>query len=349
MKTTTQGKAVVSRARFATQRPRNWRSERMGNGRLGTWLIAGVVGALALAGGATAQTQTRIVMAGSSSGGTAHLFFASLAPLLNKYIPGMEASARTGGAVENIALIERGGVQIAVAGPGDAQAVLGKEGLEKSRIRTVFAMFHIPFHIVVPKDSPIHSFADLKGKRVSIGIRAGGEANLFLRLLDLYGMKESDLKLEFLGKGEGMNAYKDGSVDAMTFLCPLPCPIVTELATHPRGVRIVPITADEVAKIRAKYDWYTPYTIEKSWYTNALKDDAKDTPTFTEWIYVAARDDFPEETAYEIAKVLGDKHDELVAAFRAANSSTAENTAKFPGFKLHPGTARYLREKGLIK
>ena len=152
---------------------------------------------------AFAQTPTRLVMAGSSSGGTAHLFFASLAPLLNKYVPGMEASARTGGAVENVALLERGGVQIAVAGPGDAQAVLGKEGLDKSRIRTVFAMFHIPFHIVVPADSPIKSFADLKGKRVSVGIRAGGEANLFLRLLELYGMKESDVKIEFLGKGEG--------------------------------------------------------------------------------------------------------------------------------------------------
>ena len=298
---------------------------------------------------ATLAQTTRLVMAGSSSGGTAHLYFASLAPLLNKYIPGMEASARTGGAVENVALLERGSVQIAVAGPGDAQTVLGADGLAKTRIRTLFAMFHIPFHIVVPKDSPIQSFADLKGKRVSVGIRAGGEANLFLRLVELFGMKESDFRLEFLGKGEGVNAYKDGAVDAMTFLCPLPCPIVTELATHPRGVRLVPFSAADVAKIRSKYPWYSNYTIEKSWYVNALKDDAKDVNTFTEWIYVATRDDFPEETAYQIAKVLGEKHDELVAGFKAANSSTAENTARFPGFQLHPGTARYLREKGLLK
>ena len=104
-----------------------------------------------------------------------------------------------------------------------------------------------------------------------------------------------------------------------------------------------------IAKIREKYPWYTPYTIEKSWYTNALKGDARDVPTFTEWIYVAARDDFPAETAYQIAKVLGDHHDEMVAAFKAANSSTAENTAKYPGFKLHPGTERYLKEKGALK
>jgi len=314
-----------------------------------THAVLGVLLVGALATLAYAQAPTRLVMAGSSSGGTAHLFFASLAPLLNKYVPGMEASARTGGAAENVALIERGSVQVAVAGPGDAQAVLGKEGLDKSRIRTVFAMFHIPFHIVVPADSPIKSFADLKGKRVSVGIRAGGEANLFLRLLDVYGIKESDVKIEFLGKGEGTAAYKDGSVDAMTFLCPLPCPVVTELATHPRGVRLVPFSDAEVSKIRDKQPWYSPYTIEKSWYTNALKGDAKDVPTFTEWIYVAARDDLPAETAYQIAKVLGDHHDEMVAAFKAANSSTAENTAKYPGFKLHPGTERYLKEKGLLK
>jgi len=314
-----------------------------------THAVLGVLLVGALATLAYAQAPTRLVMAGSSSGGTAHLFFASLAPLLNKYVPGMEASARTGGAAENVALIERGSVQVAVAGPGDAQAVLGKEGLDKSRIRTVFAMFHIPFHIVVPADSPIKSFADLKGKRVSVGIRAGGEANLFLRLLDVYGIKESDVKIEFLGKGEGTAAYKDGSVDAMTFLCPLPCPVVTELATHPRGVRLVPFSDAEVSKIRDKQPWYSPYTIEKSWYTNALKGDAKDVPTFTEWIYVAARDDLPAETAYQIAKVLGDHHDEMVAAFKAANSSTAENTARYPGFKLHPGTERYLKEKGLLK
>ena len=47
--------------------------------------------------------------------------------------------------------------------------------------------------------------------------------------------------------------------------------------------------------------------------------------------------------------MIGEKHEELVSAFRAANTSTAENTAKYPGFPLHPGTERYLREKGLLK
>jgi TRAP transporter TAXI family solute receptor len=298
---------------------------------------------------AAATAQTRLVMAGSSAGGTAYLYFAALAPMLNKYIPGMEASARSGGSTENIVLIERGSAQVAGASPGDAQGVFGKEAMAKSRIRTLFAMFHIPYHILVPRASPIQSFSDLKGKRLSIGIKAGGDSASFLRIVDVLGLKESDYRLDYLGKGEGVNAYKDNVVDGMGFLCPLPCPLVTELATHPRGARLLPLTSDEVAKVRAKYDWYEEHTIDKSWYTHALKEEARDVPSFTEWFYVAARDDFPEETAYQIAKVIGDRHDELVASFKAANSSTAANTAKYPGFKLHAGTERYLREKGLLK
>lgn len=307
---------------------------------------AGVLVVTALATSAVAQT--RIVMAGSSSGGTAHLYFAALAPLLNKYIPGMEASARSGGSTENVLLLERGTVQIAGVSSGDASSVL-KEKMATTKIRTLFAMFHIPYHIAVPKDSPIKSFADLKGKRISIGIKAGGDSATFIRMVDALGLKLDDYRLDYLGKGEGVNAYKDRVADAMGFLCPLPCPIVTELATHPRGVRLLPFSKDEVAKFRAKYTWFTDYTIEKATYAHALKDQATDIPTFTEWFYVGTHESFPEQTAYQIAKVIGEHHSELVAGFRAANSSTAENTAKYPGFKLHPGTERYLREKGLLK
>lgn len=310
-------------------------------------LAVGAIVAAALAVPACAQT--RFVMAGSSSGGTAHLYFAALAPLLNKYIPNMEASARSGGSSENVLLLERGRVEIAGASPGQAESVLGKEGMEKTRIRTLFAMFNIPYHVIVPANSPIKSFSDLKGKRLAIGIKAGGDANLFLKLVELVGNKPEDYRLDYIGKGEALNAYKDGVADGIANLCPLPCPLVTELATHPRGARLVPISAAEVAKVKGWNRWYDSYTIEKANYVNALKDKAEDVASFTEWFYVATHEAFPEETAYQIAKTIGEKHPELVAAFRAAQTSTAENTAKYPGFKLHPVTVRYLKEKGLLK
>jgi len=292
----------------------------------------------------------RLIMVGGSSGATVHLYFAAVAPLLNKYIPGMEATASTGGPAENIPLLELGDIKLAGISVGAGVEIYGKEWLKKTRLRTIFAMFHVPYHILVPKDSPIQQFSDLKGKRVSVGAKGSGESYIFQRLLDVMDMKESDMKMkiEYLGKGEAINAYKDRVLDAICGQGPLPMPAILELVSHPRGVRIVGLAPQVIQKIVEKYPEYTEYTIEKKWYANVLKD-ASDIPSFTQWYYVATRDDFPENMAYQITKVLGEHHDELVTAFKAANSSTAEATAKYPGFQLHPGTARYLKEKGLIK
>ena len=71
--------------------------------------------------------------------------------------------------------------------------------------------------------------------------------------------------------------------------------------------------------------------------------------TFTEWIYVATRDDFPEETAYQIAKVLGDQARRAGGRVQGRQFIHGGEHREISGFKLHPGTERYLREKGLIK
>jgi TRAP transporter TAXI family solute receptor len=298
---------------------------------------------------AAADAQERLVMAGSSAGGTSHLYFATVATLINKYIPGVEASARSGGTAENVMLIERGEIKIGVTEPGAALLLQGADWREKTRLRTLYAMFTTPYHIIVPAESPVRTIADLKGKRVAVGTRQGGEAYLFQRVLDSLGMRESDFRVEYLGKGEGINAYKDNVLDAMFYLCPLPCPVVTEVATHPRGARLIPLSGDDVGKIKAKYGWYADFQIEKDVYTNALKQRAADTRTVTEWSYIVVRDDFPMELGYKIVKMLDEKYDELVSSFRPAATSTALNTAQNSGFALHAATQRYLAEKGLLK
>ena len=84
---------------------------------------------------ACAQTPTRLVMAGSSSGGTAHLFFASLAPLSQQVRAGHggERTHRRRG--RDVALIERGGVQVAVAGPEQYVLVVEQQLHSRSRGR----------------------------------------------------------------------------------------------------------------------------------------------------------------------------------------------------------------------
>jgi sulfonate transport system substrate-binding protein len=74
--------------------------------------------------------------------------------------------------------------------------------------------------LVVPKDSPIKSVADLKGKKVAA--TKGTDPFLFLlRSLPLFGLKRNDIAIVALQHADGKAALEQGRVDAWAGLDPL--------------------------------------------------------------------------------------------------------------------------------
>lgn len=67
--------------------------------------------------------------------------------------------------------------------------------------------------LVVGKDSPIHSVADLKGKRIAVN-RGGWGHFMALGALRRAGLKPEDVTFSFLGPVDGRAALVRGSVDA---------------------------------------------------------------------------------------------------------------------------------------
>ena len=67
--------------------------------------------------------------------------------------------------------------------------------------------------ILVQKDSPIKTVADLKGKK--IGLNKGSNVHyLLVRALDKAGLKYTDVELVFLPPADGRAAFEKGAVDA---------------------------------------------------------------------------------------------------------------------------------------
>ncbi len=67
--------------------------------------------------------------------------------------------------------------------------------------------------VVVPKDSPIRTVADLKGKRVAYN--KGSNVHYFLvKLLEKHGLKYSDVQSVFLPPPDARAAFEKGAVDA---------------------------------------------------------------------------------------------------------------------------------------
>lgn len=67
--------------------------------------------------------------------------------------------------------------------------------------------------ILVPKDSPIRTVADLKGKRLAVG-RGGNAHHLLLNALEKAGLSTGDVSWSWLLPADGRAAILNGSVDA---------------------------------------------------------------------------------------------------------------------------------------
>jgi sulfonate transport system substrate-binding protein len=68
--------------------------------------------------------------------------------------------------------------------------------------------------ILVPKDSPIKTVAELKGKK--IGLNKGSNVHyLLVRALDKAGLKYTDVELVFLPPADGRPAFEKGALDAV--------------------------------------------------------------------------------------------------------------------------------------
>lgn len=67
--------------------------------------------------------------------------------------------------------------------------------------------------VLVKEDSPLHSIADLKGKKVAFQ-KGSTSHNLLLRLLNREGLSFKDIQPVFLTPADARAAYENGSVDA---------------------------------------------------------------------------------------------------------------------------------------
>lgn len=87
--------------------------------------------------------------------------------------------------------------------------------------------------VLVPKDSPIKTIADLKGKRVALN-RGSNVHYLIVRLLEKEGLKYSDVTTALLPPADARAAFERGSIDAWVIWDPF-----AQAAVDQVGARIV--------------------------------------------------------------------------------------------------------------
>jgi sulfonate transport system substrate-binding protein len=120
-----------------------------------------------------------------------------------------------------------------VGGVGDAPPVFAAAGGAKLAIVGALANDPDSAAIVVPKNSPIHSISQLKGKKIAVAQGSSADYHL-LTVLNKAGLSVHDVTLEYLQPAEAQAALSSNAVDAWDVWSPF-----VEEAVHQDGGRVL--------------------------------------------------------------------------------------------------------------
>jgi sulfonate transport system substrate-binding protein len=192
--------------------------------------MAAAAGILAAVCGGGASAQERVVRIGYQKYG--NLVLEKVRGTLEKRLAPLHATVTWTEFLGGPALLEAmGGGSVDFGITGDTPPIFAQAAGVKLTYVAVEPPAPHGEALIVLKDSPIHSIADLRGKRVALN-RGSNVHNLLVRVLAEAGMTPSDIQTVFLKPSDARPAFENGSVDAWVIWDPYLAAAQTALPTR---------------------------------------------------------------------------------------------------------------------
>jgi TRAP transporter TAXI family solute receptor len=257
---------------------------------------------------------------------------------------GLILSARTSeGTTDNLRSVDRGLVDSGFAdGDAIAAAVKGVGAFRRPvrHLRVIAALFPEEAHLVVAAKSDIQSVADLRGKRVFMGPANGTGLARARAILSAYRVRAR----EIVSSDPADQLLKEGKVDAYFAVAGVPLESIKTLLTQ-HIARLVPIDGEGRERLIQTVPQLFPATIEAGAYpgTGAVE-------TVSTRAYWVTRDSEPDPLIYGMVRALFNpaNREALTASHPSAREIGLDSAATNPPAPLHPGAARFYREKGKL-
>ena len=215
-----------------------------------------------------------------------------------------------------------------------------------SGLRLIANLYPESVHIVVRKGSGIKTVSDLKGKRVALDEPGSGTLINARTILAAYGIKESDIKPEYIKPNQAGDKLKDGALDAFFFTGGSPAGAIAELASAGGGIELLPIDGPQADAVRKSDGFFSPDVIADGTYKGVAA--TKTLAVGAQWV---TSDKADAQAVYDITKALfGPAGQQAMGAGHAKGKFiTKENAVIGAGIPFHPGAERFYKEAGLIK
>ncbi|MBN1225420.1 MAG: TAXI family TRAP transporter solute-binding subunit [Deltaproteobacteria bacterium] len=308
-------------------------------------IILSLILVLAIAGPLAAKT-TFIGIGTGGTGGIYYPYGGGVAEIWSKYVEGVKAVAEvTGASVENVKLAHKGETVIGEV-MGDV-AVAGYKGLSKFKgkkydILSMAIMYPNLLQVVALKKSGITNIEEVKGKNISSGSPGSGTNFMSETVFKALGIPLDSYKDSRLSFTETANALRDGTIDVGVWSVGPGTSSILDLSTT-HDIHILSFTPEQVKKILAFNETYSSVELKGGVY----KGVDNDVPTIGVWNVLICQKSLDTDLVYKLVKGLYEHNDYMCKIHPSASYTAPENAVKYSPIPLHPGTIKYLKEKGI--
>ena len=287
----------------------------------------------------------RVRLAIHRPGTVASLLGAGLQDVLRRAMPDAEIEVvEQPGMVGTLRAIDEGTIELGLAfnllafHAAKTEQLLGRRS---NHITALTVGYMTPAQIVVRRDSEIATVADLKGKRVSLGIAESGERFCSEILLSHLGLAADDLSQQFIDFTPSLEALRSGRIDAYITWRGLPVPDLSQAFTSGE-FRLIRIEGESLDGLRLKHPFLVPWTIPARVYPHQTAA----VPTVSARILLLASRSLSPDLVEQMLRAIDAHMPDLIARHAAAAEITVKERPTLAdglSIDLHPGAERFFQ------
>jgi TRAP transporter TAXI family solute receptor len=299
----------------------------------------------AASGSAFAAAKTFLSIATGGTSGTYYPIGGAIAQAVSKGT-NIQATAETSNAsVANVNLVATKDIEVAfVQNDITFWAYTGKVMFKSPlrNLRAIAALYPEHVQVITAKNSNIATMDDLKGKRVGVGAPGSGVEGDVRAILQVAGLKYSDMRTDFLDFGATTSRFKDNQIDAGFVVAGFPTASVMDLATT-KDISLIDFTPDFMEKLTKEF----PYFINSKIPANTYRGVDKDITTPAVMAILVTHDEIPDDVIYEFTKAMFTNIADIHAAHAKSKEITLKTALDGLTVPLHPGAAKFYKEQGI--
>jgi TRAP transporter TAXI family solute receptor len=274
--------------------------------------------------------------------------------MVPEVLPGVSAGTLMGGGVVNVTKVGKREAQMAFAlTPSPEEGFHGKGAFKEAYPNVRLIASNLGRNPVVAcfvlKDSPIKTFADLKGKRIVTGDRGWGTTVLAETIMTAAGLPPDRFKadggsISYTSITDRSKALQDRNVDAIFIPAQVAYPdlMVVQQAI---GLRAIPLPPDAVEKTLGIMPGVVKSKAPKGLYGVLSEDLAS--PGFLQQLIVDAS--LSDELVYRLTKLWWERVKEIGEIAPTLDQADVKLAMEGASIPFHPGALRYYKEVGVAR